>query len=575
MPEHQINSPSKAAQRQPAVATKRAILYARVSGDDRRGATSSIEAQLADCQRYCEQRGYAIVDQAIEEPNKATSGADWLPELERIISLAPVGSFDVLVCREVDRLARNRFKQMVIEIELERHGVAVEYAVGQFEDTDEGRLQKGIVSEFAEYERAKIRRRMINGIVRSVEAGNVTVGATEAPFGYRLVSETDGATGKPRRTLVINEAEATIVRELFARYAAGASLHELCNWLDAHYIPPPGKGLNARKRRTDAHRWSVSTLGRLLKARVYIGEWAYRKTKTRKSPTTGKAITVARPREEWITLRVPSLVTLDTFEAVQERKARNKRELGRRHLRTYTLGGMLQCARCGAAVIGLAKKSGEGEIRYYLCGAAHNPKQYGAGRCKTPRLRAERLEPVVWAWVKGLLLEPETLRRQLNEYQERQRERVRPQLAMLESSQARLGEIEGRKERLIAAYTAGVLTLDDLAKQKNVLDKEMADLNRAIAILRAEAEPHLLSEEQIAGIEELATRYRAGAGVADDDPALQREIFRQLRLCVTLGCDDDQRWADVSCILESERLPMDSHTVLSVEIGRIRRAPAP
>ena len=44
-----------------------------------------------------------MVGEAVEEPNKATSGADWLPELERVVSLAPTGTFDVLVCREVDR----------------------------------------------------------------------------------------------------------------------------------------------------------------------------------------------------------------------------------------------------------------------------------------------------------------------------------------------------------------------------------------------------------------------------------------------------------------------------------------
>src|SRR5688572_30575525 len=120
--------------------TKRAILYARVSKDDRANATSSIESQLADCRRYAEQRGYTIVSEVFEDPGKHTSGADWLPELDRLVRLAPSKTFDVIVCREVDRLARNRFKQLATEIELENHGITVEYAVGQFADSDEGRL---------------------------------------------------------------------------------------------------------------------------------------------------------------------------------------------------------------------------------------------------------------------------------------------------------------------------------------------------------------------------------------------------------------------------------------------------
>ena len=42
---------------------------------------------------------------------------------------------------------------------------------------------------------------------------------------------------------------------------------------------------------------------------------------------------------------------------------------------------------------------------------------------------------------------------------------------MLESSQARLGELEGQRKRLIAAYTAGALSLGGLAGQKAAIDK--------------------------------------------------------------------------------------------------------
>jgi DNA invertase Pin-like site-specific DNA recombinase len=146
--------------------TKGAILYARVSGDDRANGTSSIDAQLDECRKYATQRGYTVVDEVFEDPKKHTSGADWLPELDKLIRLAPTSTYDVLICHEVDRLARNRFKQLATEIELENHGILVEYVVGQFENTDEGRLLKGLVSEFAEYERGKIRRRTTGGKIR-------------------------------------------------------------------------------------------------------------------------------------------------------------------------------------------------------------------------------------------------------------------------------------------------------------------------------------------------------------------------------------------------------------------------
>ena len=105
---------------------KRAVLYARVSGDDTKYATSGIDSQLEDCQKYATTKGYQVVGEFNEIREKQTSGAVWLPELENILQLAHQNAFDVLIVRELDRLARNRFKQMSVEIELQNLGILVE-----------------------------------------------------------------------------------------------------------------------------------------------------------------------------------------------------------------------------------------------------------------------------------------------------------------------------------------------------------------------------------------------------------------------------------------------------------------
>ena len=207
---------------------KRAVLYARVSGDDRNYATSGIESQIADCRKYAQEHEYQIVGEHFETPDKQTSGADWLPEIEKILKLAQKNSFDVLIVREIDRLARNRFKQMAIEIELQSHGIEIEYLIGQYENTPEGRLLKGLMSEFAEYEREKTRERTKHGMLRSVAAGNIMTGGSKAPYGYDLVKNNG------RRTLAINKAESEIVRTIFDLYANELyTLHGICNYLDA------------------------------------------------------------------------------------------------------------------------------------------------------------------------------------------------------------------------------------------------------------------------------------------------------------------------------------------------------
>ena len=190
----------------------RAVLYARVSGDDRKYATSGIESQLADCRRHAESKGYTIVGEYYETPDKQTSGADWGAEIMRVVELAEAGAFDVLVVREVDRLARDQLKYVLLKNDLELSGVRIEYVIGNFDASPEGQLVEGFFAQVAAYEKAKIRQRTMRGRARSVNSGNVTIGGSYAPYGYDLV------TNNGRRELVVNEAEAAIVRLIFELY---------------------------------------------------------------------------------------------------------------------------------------------------------------------------------------------------------------------------------------------------------------------------------------------------------------------------------------------------------------------
>lgn len=531
-------------------AGKRAILYARVSGSDSQNVTSSIDAQLTECRKYAGQRGYTIIDEAFEDPEKHTSGADWLPELDRLVKLAPSRTFDILICREVDRLARNRFKQLATEIELESHGVTVEYAIGQFADTDEGRLLKGLVSEFAEYERGKIRRRTHAGRLRSVEAGNVTIGGSGAPYGYTL-EEVNG-----QRVLRINEVEAVVVRLIFEKYAVnGDSVYQLAEYLDNLAIPVPTKANNhkqTRKRST----WAVATIWRILDQETYLGRWHFRKTRCVKDANTGKTRNVPRPHEEWIQVSVPAIISEDLFEAVQRRRESNKRQRGHQRKYEYALGGMAQCGRCGTYMSGTTKTYKESEYSVYKCNAHHNPKWYGRN-CDSVPYKVGIVDAAVWKWIKSLLWEPEVLRRTIEECQDQQRTSAQPHLSMLQSSQTRLGELESQKVRLIDAYTKGILSLDELASQKSALDKQIADLGQAVASLRAEAAPLLMSDEQIETIEARAAELRQGAALADDDIQAQREIFKLLGVNVVLNHEEKQRWADVTCLLSSTRCAVE------------------
>ncbi len=539
--------------------TKRAILYARVSGDDRKYATSGIESQLADCRRYAGERGYEVVGEVYETPDKITSGADWLPELDRVMKLAQGGGFDVLVVREIDRLARNRFKQMSVEIQLESCGARVEYVIGQFEESAEGRLLKGLMSEFAEYEREKIKERTRRGILRSVGQGNVTTGGSCAPYGYDL------ATVAGRRSLVVNEFEAATVRIIFDLYAnQGYSLYGVRDYLDKRSIPKPAKGNNHKQRsKPSSAMWSIGTINGILDNECYIGKWHYRKTKRVKDVATGKFKSIPRPREEWLEVCVPALVAQSDFDAAQLRRTANKRMMGHRRKYEYLLGGMLKCGHCGNGVSGMTKLYKGVGYGYYKCNAHHLPKKYGF-KCDNAQYKVAQVDRAVWEYVKAVYTSPDLLREMLDSYQARQTTEQEPLLQMIESTAARLESTEQEKARLIKAYSSGVLSLEDLAPQKVELDKRAADLTRALTELRNELSPATISQDTISKIQQDAAAMREGFLLADSDPQAQRRILERILFEGRLVYENGKRYVDVDSILGPARLPADYTIIWSI-----------
>ena len=430
---------------------KRAVLYARVSGDDRKYATSGVDGQLDDCRKYANEKGYLVVKEFAEDRDKHTSGAIWLPELNKIIKLADKNKFDVLIVRELDRLARNRFKQMSVEIELGYHDVAVEYVKGQYENTPEGRLLKGLMGEFAEFEREKIKERLVRGTIRSVSKGNIKV-SNRAPFGYKVVK----SGGK--RVLVIVETEATVVRLIFDLYVnQGYSVYAIANYLDKHNIQKP---ISAKKG------WSHGTLNNILKNETYVGRWYYRKSMEFKDPKTGKIKRKRRPKKEWLMVAVPPIVSEKIFKAAQEHRQANKRR-GKQRKNIYALGGRLKCGHCLNRMSGITRKD-RGNKQYYVCNVRHGKGRYTSAQpCNSPYYIVSEIDNAIWQWLKSILLYPERLQKELEKFQEKQMSEFQPLLNMLKSSQEKLGELQDEKERLIKAYTSGVLGLDEIASQKN------------------------------------------------------------------------------------------------------------
>ena len=142
----------------------RAAIYARVSTLDQEP-----ENQLAEVRRYVDARGWT----AVEYVDRGVSGAkDRRPALDSLLVHAKSRRFDVVGCWRLDRLGRNLKHLITLLEDLQALGVAfVSLAEGIDATTPAGKLQMHILGAIAEFERERIRERVMAGLQRARTQG--------------------------------------------------------------------------------------------------------------------------------------------------------------------------------------------------------------------------------------------------------------------------------------------------------------------------------------------------------------------------------------------------------------------
>jgi DNA invertase Pin-like site-specific DNA recombinase len=146
------------------MAIMRAAVYARVSTFGQEP-----ENQLQELRRYVEARGWT----AVEYTDRGVSGAkDKRPALDQLVADAKRRKFDVLVCWRLDRLGRNLRHLILLLDELHALGIGF-VTLGEGIDTTSptGRLVLHVLGAISEFERERIRERVMAGLQRAKAQG--------------------------------------------------------------------------------------------------------------------------------------------------------------------------------------------------------------------------------------------------------------------------------------------------------------------------------------------------------------------------------------------------------------------
>jgi site-specific DNA recombinase len=499
-------------------------IYARVSteGQEQRG---TIGSQVEALRTRMVAEGHEIVAEFLDD---GYSGARLdRPGLDALRDAAEAGVIETVWCLTPDRLARSYAYQMLVLDELERLGCQVRFTDAPAIDNDpQARLLTQMQGVIAEYEKAKIAERHRRGKLYRVRAGEAIF--WKVPYGYRRVPRS--ADGPAR--LEIHEPEADVVRGIFDEVvSAGRSVRAISRRLYEDGVTSP----NGREV------WATSTLSGLIRNRSYMGsaEWFRHETIGPPPPGQSHGRRQLRPREDWIRVPVPAIITEETFEAAQRVKRDNSIFSPRRTTPgLWLLRGLVVCGKCGVKSytqqMSSSADGGTRRNRYYSC-PYHDPVKAGGPekRCTERRVRADELDAFVFDQVREILLRPDVLLAGQQALVAREPtpddELLAAQLARLER---RIEETAAERRRITDLYQAGHIDMKELNRRATEVDARRHQLATQQTELTAQRHQLAVGNRLRQRVSNFAKQAADGIDTLDFDQRqrLLRHIVEQVRV---------------------------------------------
>ena len=356
----------------------RAVLYARFSSDNQR--EESITAQIRAGREYCKRKNYKIVKEYTDEAFSART--DNRPDFQQMISDAKRDLFDVIVFHKIDRNARDEYDYYRYKAQLKDLNVSLEYVTQNIDSSPEGTMMESMLVGMAAYYSRNLSVEVKKGLRENAYQAIHTGG--KPPLGYDVDLKT--------KKLVINEAEANIVRLIFTRRAAGTPYGKIID------------ELNSLGYKTKfGNDFGKNSLHDLFKNKKYIGTFIFGRVagghNEKRNSHKESDTKIEMPNV------IPAIVSEDIFNQVQSRMADSKHRPGAGKAKEiYTLSGLVYC-ECGAKMAGGRVTSRGNIYSYYRC----DKQQRTLNNCGTGRIKKSELEQMVLDKIETEILSPDAL----------------------------------------------------------------------------------------------------------------------------------------------------------------------
>ena len=440
---------------------KVAAIYARVSGDQQK-ENHTIASQTEALIAFAQSHDYDVTQDLIFEDEGYTGASLERPGLERVRDLAAEGRIEAVLVYEPDRLSRKYAYQVLLMEELVRNGVETVFVKAPAMATPEDRLVVQFQGMIAEYERAQILERSRRGKRHRARCGEVSI-LGGAPYGYRYHKK---MLDRDAWYEVI-EPQASVVRDVYRYYTVGhISIGAITRKLNERAVPT----------RSGGARWERSTVWGMLRNPAYKGKACFGKTQVAPRQRVTRPLRLRggvanrnsanheRPREDWIEIPVPAIVSEETFALAGERLETNKIHSPRRTRVPSVVQGLVSCSKCSYAMSRTSTRTSARMLYYYRCLGSDSWRHRNGPVCDNRPVRQDLLEEVVWNEIVRLLENPALIQGEIDRRLAAARTSD-PNQRRQKDLGRHLTRIRNSIERLVNAYQETLITLDELRER--------------------------------------------------------------------------------------------------------------
>ncbi len=353
-----------------------AAIYSRVS-TEREVQKDSLTNQEAIIRDVIRGRGWEAYSYVYKESKSGTKANR--EEIMKLMADAKAGKFNVIVAKELSRLARNQEFAMHIIKQLKILGVHLVTLDGAIDTTKNASDVTGLFSWLYEFESSKISQRIKRVYVQKQKDGLFL--GSNAPYGYSI---------KDKKLTVKEDNTPDIVRRIFSLFQEGNGFDRIARILYEEDIPTPSQV--AGKKNASIY-WHGSSVRKILENRNYTGDLIQGK-ETTYDVTIHKRKVVPKSEHIIVEGSHEAIISKEEFELVQELIQKRRRQAHsnpnvktKPHEIRHLFTEILVCGTCGKNYHYKSNRRNE-----YICGLYN---KHGSKACKPNSINEDALIKVI------------------------------------------------------------------------------------------------------------------------------------------------------------------------------------